>query len=91
MVYDPGHAWIKVPIAELKELGILTQISTFSYISGDFLWLEEDCDLPQWLNTKIQKENIIDLGDFWGKNIQIKHTNRMSRIRSFRRFNTNGE
>ena len=43
---DPGHAWVKVPVAVLKELGIAKKITTYSYISRSGLtaYLEEDVD-----------------------------------------------
>jgi hypothetical protein len=42
---DGGHAWAKVPRALLAKLGLLPQISQYSYERGDFVYLEEDCDL----------------------------------------------
>lgn len=44
--YDLSHAWIEVDRAELKRLGILNQISAYSYQSktGLTVYLEEDCD-----------------------------------------------
>lgn len=43
---DPGHAWVAVPLAVLRELGIHTQITPYSYISrsGKTAYLEEDVD-----------------------------------------------
>ena len=41
---DPGHGWIKVPKALLKELGIAEKITKYSYQRGEFAYLEEDCD-----------------------------------------------
>jgi len=32
---DPGHGWLEVSRSELKELGILNQISRYSYQRGD--------------------------------------------------------
>jgi len=41
---DPGHGWLEVARAELVKLGILDQISAYSYQQGDRVYLEEDCD-----------------------------------------------
>lgn len=42
---DPGHGWCKVARALLLDLGILYQVSHYSYQRGDFVFLEEDGDL----------------------------------------------
>jgi len=41
---DPGHGWLAVPIPLLDKLGIIDQISTYSYMRGMLAHLEEDCD-----------------------------------------------
>ena len=41
---DPSHGWVAVPIAELIDLGIAHQISSYSYMFGSMAYLEEDCD-----------------------------------------------
>lgn len=43
---DPGHAWLEVPMSELRALGIDRKISQYSYRSRDgrLAYLEEDCD-----------------------------------------------
>jgi len=41
---DPGHGWLAVKLSELKMLGIETQISSYSYVKGKTVYLEEDCD-----------------------------------------------
>ena len=42
---DPGHGWVKVPLALIKELGIARDITQYSYIKGDWVYLEEDCEI----------------------------------------------
>lgn len=42
---DPYHGWVKVNIKELEELGIAEEISEFSYMDEEFVYLEEDADL----------------------------------------------
>lgn len=46
---DDGHGWLKVPIKTLVELGIENDISTCSYVRGEFAYLEEDCDLSVFI------------------------------------------
>ncbi len=48
-INDPGHGWLKVPLADIAALGIETQITPYSYIEGAFAYLEEDCDAPRYL------------------------------------------
>lgn len=45
---DPGHGWLQVSAAECRALGIYHDISQFSKISNDFVYLEEDCDFALW-------------------------------------------
>lgn len=42
---DPGHGWLKVPIAQLIRLNIYKEISSCSHIRGDCAFLEQDNDL----------------------------------------------
>ena len=39
---DPGHGWFAVKRAELAQLGILGQVSHYSYQRGRTVYLEED-------------------------------------------------
>ena len=41
---DPGHGWLAVKVKELFELGIQYDISNHSYVQGNTVYLEEDCD-----------------------------------------------
>jgi len=43
-ISDPGHGWIKCNKSLLEELGIAGRISSYSYMLGDYAYLEEDCD-----------------------------------------------
>mgnify|MGYP001033138093 CR=1 FL=1 len=42
---DPGHGWAKVPKSLLSELGVAEKITPFSYMRGDYAYLEEDLDV----------------------------------------------
>lgn len=74
---DPGHAWLAVRIKDLKDIGIdQTQFSSYSYIKGGTVYLEEDSDatkfLKLWKHIKKDDPNIVE-----------KSTNRRSPIRSY--------
>ena len=47
---DPGHGWLRVPLAELEP--IKDQISSYSYINGNYAYLEEDCDAGKFMLHK---------------------------------------
>lgn len=44
-ITDPGHGWCKAPVKLLQKLELLEKISPYSYFRGDYVYLEEDCDL----------------------------------------------
>ena len=41
---DPGHSWVRVPLKEIAKLGIEGNLTSYSYMKGDFAYLEEDQD-----------------------------------------------
>ena len=47
----PNHAWGKVTCQQLIELGIDLKISGYSYRDGAAVYLEEDCDLPLFVQA----------------------------------------
>ena len=51
---DAGHGWLRVKVRELFELGILGEISRYSYVSPNAEWayLEEDCDFAKFIYAK---------------------------------------
>lgn len=48
---DAGHGWLAVNRAHLEELGIVDQISTYSYQKGSTAYLEEDCDASRFFEA----------------------------------------
>lgn len=50
-IQDPGHGWVKVPLALIRELGIADKITRFSYWHAGHVYLEEDCDLGLFFNA----------------------------------------
>jgi hypothetical protein len=75
---DAGHGWLKVSKKQLKELCIAESISHYSYQRGDFAYLEEDCDLPKFVQAM----------DKIGKCVEYRphHSNKSSKIRSYDRY-----
>lgn len=74
---DPGHGWLKVPLDLLAYLGIIGDISSFSYMQCTFAYLEEDCDFEKF-SRAYRKQ--------FGTDIQITdmpQSNRESRIRRY--------
>ena len=47
---DPGHGWLIVSCGDLAAAGLSPgDFSSCSYVRGDTLALEEDCDMPKFL------------------------------------------
>lgn len=57
----PSHGYLKVKSAEIFNLGILPQISTCSPSKNNYTFLEEDCDMPVFLEAKKAKNEPISL------------------------------
>lgn len=74
-VQDPGHGWLKVPVAELERLGIADQISSYSYLKDGMAYLEEDSDMNVFINAREQAGNPVE--------IKTYSRNRQSRIRNY--------
>lgn len=75
---DPGHAWCKVPRSLLEKLGIVDQITTYSYQRKDSVYLEEDCDLGT-LIVALNKAGVsVAFREF--------NTNKQSKIRSYNHY-----
>lgn len=79
---DPGHAWVKVKLAELEKLGISKYITAFSYVRGNHAYLEEDCDAGV----------LIDALEARGIEPKFKfhHTDNRSKIRGYASFPAKG-
>ena len=75
---DPAHGWLEVSLADIHDFGIGDRISRYSYIKGDRVFLEEDCDAGVYLE-KAKEEG-------WDISITEKHTNHDSFIRNFASF-----
>ena len=75
---DPGHGWGRVKITKLRELGLLDHISSYSYVRGEYAYLEEDCDLSIFCNAMRKL----------GKTVTFRayHSNKSSRIRKYQPY-----
>lgn len=80
MYADPSHGWLKVKSSELKEVGVNDLITAFSHIRGEYVYLEEDCDAPCFVNEYEKKYG-------FKPTIVCKHTERRSRIRMYDWYN----
>jgi hypothetical protein len=77
---DPGHGWVRVHKSLLNKLGIENLISPYSYMRGDYAYLEEDCDLGVLI--KALEARFIPFA------FNESHTNKNSKIRSYESYRT---
>ena len=84
---DPGHGWLKVKRSELHELGIADKITGFSYERGDFVYLEEDEDLSNFIEALEEKT-----GEKFdsSKHLRYHIADKSSKIRSYLSYKYNG-
>ena len=47
-ITDPGHGWLRVPLAEIRGLAI----SSYSFRDANYAYLEEDQDAPTFMRAK---------------------------------------
>ena len=76
---DPGHGWVAVPLPLLDRLGLLDQITPYSYMRGMLAHLEEDCDLSTFMRA----------AEAAGLQVTFKHhtcPEKRSRIRNYCTF-----
>lgn len=48
---DPGHGWLEVDMGHIIGLGLAEKISDYSYMHGNYAYLEEDCDEGLFLDA----------------------------------------
>jgi len=46
---DSAHGWLRVTMSDLRASGAYDKISSYSYKSEKFVYLEEDCDASEFL------------------------------------------
>ena len=82
-ISDPGHGWVKVPKKLLADLLISREISRYSYMRGEYAYLEEDCDLAKFFDA-YQK--------MFGTDPKIRERNarmKSSRVRGYDTYEVN--
>lgn len=80
---DPGHGWLAVKRKELIELGVIGQISRYSYQRGGTVYLEEDGDASRFINACVAKGLCATANDF---PYVSKYSEKNSPIRSYESF-----
>lgn len=87
---DPSHGWYKVNRQLLEELNISEKITNCSYQLGEFVYLEEDCDMGTFLKAYFKGEiptewwNILKVkSNYSKKSSKIRNYSRYSSVRSF--------
>jgi hypothetical protein len=78
---DNGHGWAKVRRSTLLKLGIDQLISHYSYQRGQYVFLEEDCDLSILINA-LDQHNI-------KYSFESRHTNKTSKVRGYESYKKN--
>lgn len=76
---DSGHGWMKVPKTLLQFLGVEKKISGFSYMRGEFAYLEEDCDATVFCNAFESRFSMTP-------KFRSHNTDGRSRIRGYRSY-----
>tara|TARA_R110000737_G_scaffold166427_1_gene193575 strand:+ start:141 stop:416 length:276 start_codon:yes stop_codon:yes gene_type:complete len=74
---DPGHAWLKVDITDLVDLGLERSITAYSFRRGSNVFLEEDLDATTFIKT-FQRKN----PDYQLK-FDDQYTDQLSKIRNY--------
>lgn len=80
---DPGHGWLKVPLKEIAQLGLEDKISSCSFVRDGYIYLEEDCDIPLFLQAKYGDR---PRKEIWEQEIAYHHTDNLSRIRTYQPY-----
>lgn len=73
---DPAHAWLKVPMNDIRKLGLADKISSYSYRYQQYAYLEEDCDAMIFIKALKEK----------GLPFSYKQINSRSNIRNYPRY-----
>ena len=93
---DPGHGWLGVPVAEVRELGFAVSDYSYWQATTQIVWLEEDCDLTSFARAlaaretasadrAIQHDWIVNVL-FGGDMVTDHHVNHESFVRSLPRY-----
>ncbi len=75
---DPAHGWLEVERSHIADLGICNRVSRCSYVGDTIAFLEEDCDMPLFLDTAKQ------FG--WTVSYEESHYDHLATIRNLPRY-----
>lgn len=50
-ITDAGHGWLSVPIEDIRLSGVADKISSYSYMTAERVYLEEDADMQTFLEA----------------------------------------
>lgn len=81
---DAGHGWLAVKLNLIRELGLATEISQYSYMQGKTAYLEEDCDAPKFIKAFKERFGIEP------QIVDLEQKRDRSVIRSMKRFEMEG-
>ena len=76
---DPSHGWLKVPKHVLRKLGIEDKITSYSYMKGEYAYLEEDQDLGTFSKAVPNWEE-------WRQKAKHSYSDKRSRIRNYSNY-----
>ena len=61
-ISDPGHGWLEVTRGDIASLNIGDKISQYSYVNGQYVYLEEDCDAQVYIEAAgLTREDIVEV------------------------------
>ena len=72
-IQDPAHGWLEVTRGELNRLGIGSKISPYSYQKGENCYLEEDCDMYEFIQAKKARGEAYELYEIHQENTPIRN------------------
>lgn len=82
LTQDPGHAWLLVTASDMAAVGLTeADISPYSYQSGGWRALEEDCDAAVFIEAYTRTT---------GGAPRIAFDEKGGHVRTWRRFGTKG-
>lgn len=79
LISDAGHGWARVPRQVLNASGVSDQISAHSYQKGNNVFLEQDSDLPKFVEARNAAGVVTKFAPYNNKS-------RESRIRKYERY-----
>jgi hypothetical protein len=86
-IQDSGHGWLEVPREEITP-ELAEKISSCSYMNGQNVYLEEDCDMAEFLKEKIEGPLSAETYRPWAdENIDDYHIDGSCFVRNLPSFN----